>query len=239
MGVLWFVLRLLLWLLAAVLALAVLALFIPVGAQLTYEKGSLTVDARAAFFKLRVFPFKKREKAKKKKKPSPKKKKPAAPAEKPTGAPEQAKPEKKPAGGLPFRLEFTLETIRALAEAATGLIRRVLRGIRLHDICLRWPIHGPDAAETALRYGRANALLHTTFAALSNLMRVEVKEAALTPDFTDDAKGTEYFSCKITTRLFIMVTAGIWALWRLWRAGFFKLAPKKAPEQKETQKEEK
>lgn len=234
MGVLWFILRLLLWLLCAVLVLAALALFLPVGVQVTYEKGGLTVDARAAFVKLRVFPFPKRRRAARKKadkKPRPKKEKPApaAPAEAPSGAPEQAAPPKKPAVRLPFRPQITLATIRALAQAATGMLRRVLRGIRVHAICLRWPVHGPDAAETALQYGRANALLHSTLAAVSNLMRLEIREITLTPDFTGEAKGSEYFSCKITTRLFIMVTAGIWALYKIWRAGFFGPVPKEEP----------
>ncbi len=234
MGVLWFILRLLLWLLCAVLVLIALALFIPVGAQIIYERGGLSVDARAAFVKLRVFPFPKRRKtAKKKPRPKQKKPAPAASAEAASGVQEQAAPAKKPAAGLPFRPQITLATIRALAEAAPGLMRRELGGIRVHEICLRWPVHGPDAAETALQYGRANALLHSALAAVSNLMRVEIREIALAPDFTGEAKGSEYFSCKITTRLFIMVTAGIWALYKVWRAGLFGPAPKGQPEQEQ------
>lgn len=240
MAAVWLVLRVLLWVLAGLLVLLLIALVLPVGANITWEKGALTVDARAAFVRLRVYPFAKRKKKAKlgKKRPAKPKQPPQQPAAaggKP-GAEAGAKPaEPKPAKEPPIRLEFTLTTIRALASTAGGLIRRVLRGIRVYDITLRLPVHGQDAADTALRYGRLNALLHTTLAAVSNLMRVECKQLALAADFTDEYKGQETFSCKITTRLIIMVTAGIWALYRLWRAGFFALgAPKPTKKAKKT-----
>lgn len=231
MSAVWLALRVLLWVLAGLLVLLLIALVLPVGAQIVWEKGALTVYARAAFVRLRVYPF-----AERKKKAKPGKKRPVRPKQPPqqsaaedkTGGGASPKPAgAKPAREPPIRLEFTLNTIRALASTAGGLIRRVLRGIRVHEVTLRLPVHGQDAADTALRYGRINALLHTTLAAVSNLMRVECKQLALAADFTDEYKGQEYFSCKITTRLIIMVTAGIWALYRLWRAGFFALgAPK-------------
>lgn len=240
MAAVWLVLRVLLWVLAGLLVLLLIALVLPVGANITWEKGALTVDARAAFVRLRVYPLARRTKRAKpgKQRPARRPKQPPqqAAAEGKPGAEASAKPaEPKPAKEPPIRLEFTLTTIRALASTAGGLIRRVLRGIRVYDITLRLPVHGQDAADTALRYGRLNALLHTTLAAVSNLMRVECKQLALAADFTDEYKGQETFSCKITTRLIIMVTAGIWALYRLWRAGFFALgAPKPTKKAKKT-----
>lgn len=253
MGAVWLALRILLWVLAALLALLVLALFVPLGVQLCWQNGDFILDARAGFLRLRLYPRKKGfalpgfdkiwafckklflvvrsvfrailavlrlpRRLLRKKRPKRPKSAPSAGA-----PPAAATPPKPPKGGegasLP-RIEWSLGLIARLAGLAGGLLRRMLAGVRVSGIRLRLPVHGPDAAATALQYGRLNAALHTANAALSNLMRLEWEELSLTPDFTGEAKGSEYFSCKITTRLFIMVTAGVWAVYQLWRADIF------------------
>ena len=246
MGALWLALRVLLWALAALLALLALALLVPVGVQICWQEGALTLDARAGFVRLRLYPRKKgfalpgldkigafckklflavrsvfrailsilrlpRRLLRKKRPKRPKSAPPAGAAPKPPKGGEGA--------SLP-RIEWSLGLIARLAGLAGGLLRRMLAGVRVSRIRLRLPVHGPDAAATALQYGRLNAALHAN-AALSNLMRLEWEELALVPDFTGEARGSEYFSCKITTRLFIMVTAGVWAVYQLWRADIF------------------
>lgn len=248
MAAVWLVLRVLLWVLAALLALLVLALFVPVGVRLSWQKQALTLDAKIGFVRLRLYPRKKGfalpgldEAAKifKKvfetartllrgvlavlrlprrllRKGLKKRRAPAKPAE------EKPKPAQKAAGVPPaVRIEWSLGLIVRLAGLAGGLLRRILAGVRVYDIRLYLPVHADDAASTALLYGRLEAALHTANAALSNLMRLEWKEAALVPDFAGKAQGGETFSCKITTRLFIMVTAGVWAVYQLWRADIF------------------
>lgn len=247
MAVVWLVLRVLLWVLAALLALLVLALFVPVGVQILWQNQALTLDAKIGFVRLRLYPRKKgfalpglseaaavfkkvfdtarallqgvlatlrlprrllRKGLKKRRGPEPAEKKP--------------KPAQKDADASPaLRIEWSLGLIVRLAGLAGGLLRRVLAGVRVYDIRLYLPVHADDAAATALLYGRLQAALHTANAALSNLMRLEWKEAVLVPDFAGKQQGGETFSCKITTRLFIMVTAGVWAIYQLWRADIF------------------
>lgn len=253
MGAVWLALRILLWVLAALLALLVLALFVPLGVQLCWQNGDFILDARAGFLRLRLYPRKKgfalpgfdkiwafckklflvvrsvfrailavlRLPRRLLRKKRPKRPKSAPPAGAPPAAATPPKPPKGGEGASLPRIEWSLGLIARLAGLAGGLLRRMLAGVRVSGIRLRLPVHGPDAAATALQYGRLNAALHTANAALSNLMRLEWEELALTPDFTGEAKGSEYFSCKITTRLFIMVTAGVWAVYQLWRADIF------------------
>lgn len=112
-------------------------------------------------------------------------------------------------GELPWPL------IRRLLGMAGPIIRKVLGALRIYDLELVLPVHCREAADTAITYGRVSALIYGTLALLQNLCHLEAKRIRLEPDFTGEQGEIEYFSCKITTHLFIIVVIILWVLFRL------------------------
>lgn len=124
--------------------------------------------------------------------------------------PAEPKPEKElGVGELPWDL------IRRLLGMAGPILRKVLGALRIYDLELVLPIHCREAADTAITYGRVSALIYGTLALLQNLCHLEAKRIRLEPDFTGEQGEIEYFSCKITTHLFIIVVIALWVLFRL------------------------
>lgn len=105
--------------------------------------------------------------------------------------------------------------IRRLLGMAGPIVRKLLAALRIYDLELVLPIHGRDAADTAITYGRVSALIYGTLTLVQNLCRLEAKKIWLEPDFTGEQEEIEYFSCKITTHLFIIVMIILWVLFRL------------------------
>lgn len=105
--------------------------------------------------------------------------------------------------------------IRRLLGMAGPVVQKLLAALRIYDLELVLPIHGRDAADTAITYGRVSALIYGTLTLVQNLCRLEAKKIWLEPDFTGEQGEIEYFSCKITTHLFIIVMIILWVLFRL------------------------
>ena len=105
--------------------------------------------------------------------------------------------------------------IRRLLGMAGPIVRKLLAALRIYDLELVLPVHGRDAADTAITYGRVSALIYGTLTLVQNLCRLEARKIWLEPDFTGEQGEIEYFSCKITTHLFIIVMIILWVLFRL------------------------
>lgn len=121
-------------------------------------------------------------------------------------------PKKKPAEETLASITLW-EKIRAALGLAGPLLGRLFNGIHLTDIQLRFWVHQGDAAKTAITYGRISGLVYGTLALLRELCgKAEVTQLELEPDFTGEYKGQEYFSCNVTTQLYIIAAIGIWAL---------------------------
>lgn len=105
--------------------------------------------------------------------------------------------------------------IRRLLGMAGPIVRKLLAALRIYDLELVLPVHGRDAGDTAITYGRVSALIYGTLTLVQNLCRLEAKKIWLEPDFTGEQGEIEYFSCKITTHLFIIVMIILWVLFRL------------------------
>ena len=231
MAVLWLILKMLLWILLGLLALLTATLLAPVTAELGWsgEKGTWA-NVRVFGVRIRLFPRK--EKAEKKKSKTPGGgKAPKGPAKAP---PEQEKapgaagndPQsglKKTAAGQKAaksaapekRFELTLDAVRGIAGTAGGFMGKVLAALRVHHIRVYLPVHGQDAAATALAVGRLHAVLGAALGALQNFFRLEFAQYELEPDYTGENAGKAFFSCKITAHAIIMLIACIWALVRL------------------------
>lgn len=136
-------------------------------------------------------------------------KKPPEPGDKTKTEPETTAAPEKGVKDLPWDL------IRRLLGMAGPIIQKVLRAVRIYDLELVLPVHGRDAADTAITYGRVSALVYGTLTLVQNLCRFQAKRIRLEPDFTGEQGEIEYFSCKITTHLFIIVVIILWVLFRL------------------------
>lgn len=182
------------WTLLALLALLVLALVLPVRAQIEYREGALTVHARVFGLPFKIYPL-----AKKTGKRRPKKKKPEK-------AEQSRKKKKKKAPGM------GLEDIGNLLGAAGAFVRRMYRMIHITDVILIMPIHREDAAQTALACGKAEAWLSGMAALLQNYFDLRIIQVRVLPDFTNEITAGIYLSCAVGLRPIVLVAAVIHAL---------------------------
>lgn len=218
MWVVWLAAKVLLWVLAALLALVVFALFVPVTAELEYAGGRFWVWVRVLAVRVRVYPPKEKQPAK-----ASKRERRAHNEESPSAPGVDSPPPQAGAGGGPSaqaakpRRKLELGRLLEIASTAGGAARRILAGLRVRHIRVYWPVQGRDAADTAILYGRVCGGISGALGVLNNLLRLEFDELRPEADFTGEHQGQEHFSCKITGQLFIMVSAALYALWRLKR----------------------
>ncbi|MBU3806720.1 MAG: hypothetical protein H9882_07515 [Candidatus Fournierella pullistercoris] len=112
--------------------------------------------------------------------------------------------------------------LQCLVSVAAGAIRKILWGIRVHDIRVYLPIYRPDAASTAIRVGQARAVIHSFLGLVQNFFRMEFRQLDVVADYTGQAQQQESFHCKLTAQLITLLITAIWALYQLWHCGFLK-----------------
>lgn len=178
------------WWMIVLLILAVFFLIgcIPVGADASYLGGVLTVKAKIGLLRLMLLP-KKPKKPQKQKKPKKSKEKP-----KPEKPKEKKKPQPLSGGisGVMELLQFACDTL--------GDLRRKLRMERL-ELHVRFGA-GDDAAKTAIRYGRAWALIGTMLPMLERIFVIKERDIGAELDYNKEEKMT------LDARLCITITIG-------------------------------
>lgn len=184
------------WLLLAVLAILLLAMFVPLSANIACRNDETTVDAQILFFHIPILPERPKKKTKKKKEK--KKPKPA----------DEKKPTKKKKRKPLITLQFVLEML----ESAGWMMKRFFKGLWFKELRLCWVVHSGDAAATAIDYGKTSAALYAAEASMQNLFNLRVEEFRVLPNFAGEQEAEKHFSCKITARLYIIVVIGIYAL---------------------------
>ncbi len=149
-------------------------------------------------------------------KPAKKKKPKAAPKKATKKAPSKKKrkkappPEKKPEKG---DIKGTADIVLDLLKAALPPLGQMLRHLRLVKLDARIWVGGSDAAETALAFGKIQALFYGGYAALQNLIRVKAKRVEIDCDFLLPETRQDIFFC-IKLRIGVI----LWALLRMaWR----------------------
>lgn len=197
------------WTLLVLLALILLALVLPVRAQIEYREGALSVHAQVFGLPFKLYPF--AENPKKRRPKEKKTKKKAA----------QSPGKKKKTSGMEF------EDIQNILGAAGTFVRRMYRMIHITNVILIVPIHREDAAKTALACGRAEAWLGSMAALLQNYFDLRIVQVRVLPDFTDEITAGVYLSCAVGARLIALVAAGIHAL-----IYFVRQMPLSAPKKK-------
>ncbi len=118
-------------------------------------------------------------------------------------------------------LKPLLAELLARFDRLSRPVQRLLRRTGLARVSLRLVVKGEDAAATALRFGRANAAVYSTVAALDRIFSLRVEQIEIIPGF---AAEQEEYSCSGEIRLFplaVFIAAlqlGFWTLIALIRS---------------------
>lgn len=190
----------LLWLLCIVAVLLLLLLFLPVWVMVGLRYDQLTIRVRVLFLTFTVFPMK--EKPEKEKEPAPQQ--------------EQKKEEPRSPGK---RFELSFSKIVQLVGDAVGIFKWILGALKVRNISITLPLHGQDAADTALFYGKFSAGFYSGIAVLRNAIDLQFDSIELIPDFAGENKYRRSFYCKIGATPFIMLVIAVKALRMLQKDG--------------------
>lgn len=212
------------WTLLGALFLVVLIMLLPISLQIEYTAQKLVVRVRVFFVRLQIFPLKEKtdeqkeiqelkkqqKKDKKKAKDEKKKQKEAAKAEKNKTEKPAEDEEKKP------KKKKTLEEWILLGQQVVGSGVKggkfIFKHIHLKDVEIVLPVYDEDAAQTAIKYGKAQGVLAGAYALLQNFTHITYKRLAVIPDFLNQYKEETSFSCKIEASPIIILIGAIIAV---------------------------
>lgn len=190
-----------LWIILGLLALILVLLLLPAGIAVSYRNGTLTAEGRWLFLHFTLWPLPEKDKAEKEQKPEGKSE--AAPKKKKTG-------EKRP-------FMDWLQLINDLLPVLGEVLRKMGKAITLKRCQITMVIAAEEADQTAIRYGRANALLYTIYAFLSRHIRVKEFKAELRQDYLSGPEG-ESAEADLLVLVCPMILAGA-GFRLLWKGG--------------------
>ncbi|MBR2934323.1 MAG: DUF2953 domain-containing protein [Oscillospiraceae bacterium] len=171
---------------------------IRIGAQVEYCEEGLFVRVRVGRFLVPVFPVKKKKDTHSKVKKAEKK----------------ASPAQKKKGGL---LQLALDFIPLVLDT----VKRFRRKLKVDKLDMELVVCAPDPADTAVRYGQANALLGTLWQPITQAFHVKDGHAHVGVNF-EEGKTTLYLlasmSLTIAQTLGLALAFGVKALGILVRA---------------------
>ena len=173
---------------AVLMAAGILLLIgcIRVGAQVEYCEQGLFVRIRVGRFFIPVFPLK------------PKK---AGPKQKPKSKPAAPPPAKRKQGGL---LHLALDLIPPVLDT----LKQFRRKLQVDKLDMELVVCTPDPADTAVRYGQANALLGSLWQPLTQTLHVKDGRAHVGVDF-EGSKSTLYLLATLSLTLAQVLGLGL------------------------------
>ena len=192
-AVLLMILKVLGWLLAAVLLLLAVLLILPVQLQPVYNENGFSLRGGFCGLLLPLYPRGAGAKGSKKAKTEQEESK-------------QPKKEKKKFKAPPPRAALQI------LQDACRAVKRLCRSLQIRELTILYTVHGKDAAATAMEYGRIHAAIGGGYAAAKNLFDIRVRKIDIQPDFAGQAGAQKHFSCKITARLYIIIVLAIYVL---------------------------
>lgn len=87
-----------------------------------------------------------------------------------------------------------LEDLKDIVKGVWTLLVNVLRRAILKELRINLNVAGEDAADTAIIYGYANAVIYPIVSAFTeNVKKYEKLDVQITPDFSDDAQPSVVF----------------------------------------------
>lgn len=181
-----------LWILAAVVLLAVLLCWTRVGVWAAFGGEALRLDVKFGLLRISVLPAKPRKPGK----PEKKKK----PAKKPKEKPEKTKPS--------FTLEDGKDALRTLLPPLKRALTRTGRGIRIKPLWLSVVLGGAeDPAASAQLYGEIQAAVQAGMPQLERLM--DIRDIRIHTDVDFSASGTAAEGeAGVTLRIGTLLAAG-------------------------------
>ena len=241
MAILLFLLRLIGWVLLAVLLLLLVALLIPLGVRFVYRPGSVRATACYGPLHFTLWPRKGQPEALKKPASAAKPAQTVARQPAAQGKPEAPKPAdsvptesadaeggaKK--SGLPFgisaRIDAAVQLLSndpmAFARCMLGhtgwLGRHLLRSVRVSGLDIFWTVTADEASATAELFGAEMALANNLLALVQQYIRVQSDRLWLEPDFTGERAGERIVSFRLTSCAAVLLWLVIRLLHRLWK----------------------
>lgn len=111
------------------------------------------------------------------------------------------KEEKKKSSIKEKRISAFLEDLKSIVKGVWTLLVTVLRRAVLNKLVIKLNVAGEDAADTAIIYGYANAVIYPIVSAfMENVKDYKDVDVALTPDFSDDAQAKIDFELELSIR---------------------------------------
>lgn len=190
-----------LWIILGLLALLLVLLLIPAGLSLSYHSGEFTAEGKWLFLRFTLWPLPEKEEAEKTE---------DAKKKKGTGQ----KPQKeKPSEKRPF-MDW-LQLINDLLPVLHKALQKSLGAITLKKCRIAMTVAAEDAAQTAIRYGRAHALLYTVYAFLCRHIHVREFKAEVSQDYLSGPEGeTADADLLILVCPMVLAGAGFRLLWQ-------------------------
>lgn len=168
-----------------------LIMLIPVGADVGYEGGELSVSAVACGMSIiKLFPKPEEDGTKPPKHPKKEKKK----KEKPAAEGEKAKPKKK------LSFNFTADELLALLKKVLKGFGKLGRKFKVDRFLLRYTAAGDDPYKTAVTYNYVNAALSSLGPVCAKRFQVDDCEVRTEVDFTADKMSID-FGIALTIRI--------------------------------------
>ena len=206
------VLLIILAVIAGIAALICAVLSVKAIIRVNYENNKFTLAVQWAFIKMDLIPFGLK---KKEKKPAEEKKEEPPPEEEK----KEEAPKKK--GSNPFKtfydnkgVEGIYELIYDLFSALAGFAGKIVRKIRLDEFFVYITVGSPDAAKTALDYGKISAAIYPCVGYICTHMPVGKYDVNVRPDFLLDKTQGELHSV-ISFRPIVLTNAGVALVFRL------------------------
>lgn len=197
--------------LLAIIAFFVIILSARVKLTVRYDE-KIYFTVKYLFFKFQLLPWEQKDKKPKKKKPE--KKPETAPAEAENAPKRNIFKDYYKYRGVAGVTELISETARIMS----GSFKSMFRHFIIKDLFLDMTIAGFDAADTALRYGKASAAVFTALGKICSAAKVRRYNAEVSPDFlAEESKVSFYANCSV--RPIFIVNAAIVMLFKL----FFKV----------------
>ena len=205
-----------------ILVLLLLLLLMPVGADVSYAEGQLTVKAKAGLIRIQIVPGKPKQKEK-----------PKAEQENTVG--EKKEKVKKPKSEK--KLKLTKDDIFTLLGIVLRTLRRFRRHLSLDLLRLHWTAGAGDPYDAVIQYGAMNAGLSTLLPLAEEVLKIRERDLQTAVDLDAQAPRIDariVATIQIWEILFIVIFAGAAALsWYLKKRKQARRT-KKAAEQKGT-----